>query len=480
MCIMWIYVFAYIAKILEEKMNNKIFSKKGMGLLLAAAVVIPTSLIATTSCGLDKPQDTKYVLAFDGPDRNKNDGGFNQAAYEGIRDYMKTDMSDKERKAEGSEPFIVKPATTNVAGFLQMYLNVKEGSYIICPGPSQVNAIGQGNEEVKNKKFIVLDGPVEGKDNIAAVNYKTEQASYVAGIATALYAATNKGFKNLDKTGDGKVTISGYGGYNIWQIRAYLTGFYAGVQDGIRAAKQLTAKYPHAKDVSFFREDMTNGNTAQSWNSGGAVGVLGRMANANVDVVMMVAGSQTEDIIQVPNFKGMIIPVDMDATVTHPSIKGRILFSALKNLGLSIRSMLKYVATGGGAGKVWGKNGYTTEGKVTIDNAGTPLEVTGLRGFGSTTQGTPANGLVGITDGTHNGYGQANKDIYAIYAGLASNPAVAKIYERFKPGVDLSVHGAQWDWTDAGVGTDVGDSLIPKDYKGYDLVKLGIVTGGAR
>lgn len=332
------------------KKLNKLF----LGAGAVAAVAAP--IAAVVSCG--SSNDSGIYLALDGHDHSAADMSFNQQAKEGIVDFA-------------GNPSIVKPAAPDGENeFKQMYATVPKGATMVAAGYAHVAPLMSASEEIDGKKIVLLDGEAV-KPNIASVVFKVEQAAYLAGYATAEYAATQAGFTALDVNNDGTVNLTTFGGMAFPTVTGYMGGFKAGIEAALTAIASDTATYPKAANVKFLKLTNKEAHFSGGFAAGGGQSIVTNLKAAKADVILPVAGPQTKDVI---DFGGNIkvIGVDSAQENQYSAYKSRFLFSILKDLRTATLNTLKKL-----------------NGDTTVDAS--------YLGLGHTTVGTLDNNLVGVS-----------------------------------------------------------------------------------
>lgn len=353
--------------------------KKVKAVFLVSTLTISVApIISSVSCaGIPA---TGIYLALDGPDHTERDKSFNEQVFDGINNYVKNNSDGDQKHA-----YIGKPRGAETRDFKQLYANIPKGSIIVAPGFVHQTPLQSSKEEIRDKKIIYLDGAVENQPNIASVVFEVQQAAYLGGYALALYAATTEGFNNLrhaNTAGDSqKVSLSAYAGTDIPPVTGFLTGFEFGINDAKNKISNLDnndpkkSEYSHIDDVFFQKLSLRSAHYSGGYASGQGTTITGVLKNAGVDVIMPVAGPQTQDTLN--TFNGKVVGVDTPQEQLYVSNKDRFLFSVLKKMDLTTEEMIKK-----------------------IKGEASPEVADKYNGLGETTQGTIENGLVGISDAT--------------------------------------------------------------------------------
>ena len=168
--------------------------KKILIALLATATVFFTLVL--TIGNVTKNQNDEFKIAMVTDFSDVNDASFNQACYEGGKEWC----SSNHIKFN-----YYKPASLSLAERVKsLRLAIDRGyDVILCPGFALGDAIAEVAPKHPNVKFIGLDiteldfpSGFTLTDNITIYNYHEEIAGYLAG-----YAAVKEGFRNLGYLG---------------------------------------------------------------------------------------------------------------------------------------------------------------------------------------------------------------------------------------------------------------------------------------
>ncbi len=176
-------------------------------------------------------------------------------------------------------------------------------------------------------RFICLDTDVESQqDNVYAVQYRADQAGFMAG-----YAAVKMGYRALGFMG---------GMSEVADVVSYGQGFLRGANQAaaelvaaelLDAADDVTVAYAYTG--TFGPEDSVY-NLAAGWYGSG------------VEIIFCAGGNQGERVAEAANaLNGKMIGVDTDQRYTYGS--GNIVTSAMKNLGYTATDALSRILSGG-------------------------------------------------------------------------------------------------------------------------------------
>lgn len=183
-------------------------------------------VLLLASCGQKEAQTIEekdapkiaLILGFGGVD----DRSFNQAGWEGLKDWGK-EKGLKEKKdflyIETNEP---QDNSTNVNQAVENGFNT-----IISLSYLQADAIKEAAEANPNLDFALVDGEIENQKNVVSATFKDQESAYLAGIAAAYTTETNR--------------VGFIGGMEGPVIQRFETGFEKGVKDGAKALQKEIA-----------------------------------------------------------------------------------------------------------------------------------------------------------------------------------------------------------------------------------------------
>ena len=188
--------------------------KKMLIALLVTASVFLTLVFTIGLTGRSKGDEFKVAMITDFSD--VNDGSFNQACYEGAKEWS--------RRHDNVVFNYYKPASISPAERIKsMRLAIDRGyKVILCPGFALGEPISVVAPEHPDVQFIGLDiSSVALYDNVTIYNYHEEIAGYLAG-----YAVVKEGYNKLGFLG----------GQEYESIDRYLYGY---IQGADKAAQEL-------------------------------------------------------------------------------------------------------------------------------------------------------------------------------------------------------------------------------------------------
>ncbi len=295
--------------------------------------VIATSLaLLVTGCSGKKQNSTgsskKNSIALITDSNGINDQSFNQAAWEGFKAYGKEHSL---KQGSGYQYFQSNSASDYTPNFNQAAKSGYQTIYGI--GYLLKDSVSAAAKKNPKKNFVIVDDVITGQKNVASVTFKSNEASYLGGVAAAYSTKTNKvGF-----IGGAKSTI----------IEAFENGFKQGVED---AAKQMNKKITVS---SQYVGNFTSTDKAKS--------MAQSMYADKCDVIFQAAGSAGNGVFQEAKAhnqtrsadeKVWVVGVDVDQEKmgeykTKDGKKANFtLTSVLKGLGVVTKSLADDAAKG--------------------------------------------------------------------------------------------------------------------------------------
>jgi len=231
----------------------------------------------------------------------KFDKSFNEAAYNGAEQWKKETggtYHDLEIQAEAQREQAVRKFAQ--AGY----------SPIVVTGFSFADTLTKVAPDFPNIHFVQIDSVVNAP-NVQSVVYKSNDASYLAGVLAAKTSKTGK--------------VGFVGGMDIPLIHA----FFCGYKEGFMATN---------KDGQVF-ENYT-GTTASAWNDPVGAGELTKADfDKGADIVYAAAGASGLGVIQAAKDAGkMSIGVDSNQNYIAP---GSVLTSVLKRVDVTVYNAFK-------------------------------------------------------------------------------------------------------------------------------------------
>jgi basic membrane protein A len=282
----------------------------------------------------------------------KFDKSFNEAAYNGAEQWKKETggtYHDLEIQAEAQRVQAVRKFAQ--AGY----------SPIVVTGFSFADTLNKVAPDFPNIHFVQIDSVVD-QPNVQSVVYKSNDASYLAGVLAAKTSKTGK--------------VGFVGGMDIPLIHA----FFCGYKEGFMATNQ---------DGQVF-ENYT-GTTAAAWNDPTTAGELAKADfDKGADIVYAAAGASGLGVIQAAKDAGkMSIGVDSNQNYIAP---GSVLTSVLKRVDVTVYNAFK-------AGDAGFKPGVVSLG-VAEDGVGLAMDDNNKPLITADAQAAVDAASKGIADGT--------------------------------------------------------------------------------
>jgi basic membrane protein A and related proteins len=231
----------------------------------------------------------------------KFDKSFNEAAFDGATKWAKDTggtFHDIELQAEAQREEAVRKFAE--AGY----------SPIVVTGFSFADTLNKVAPDFPNIHFVQIDSVVN-QPNVESVIYKSNEASYLAGVLAAKTSKTGK--------------VGFVGGMDIPLIH----DFFCGYKEGFLAA-----------DPSGTVFENYTGTTADAWNNPVQAGELAKADfDRGADIVYAAAGASGLGVIQAAKDAGKLsIGVDSDQNYIAP---GSVLTSVLKRVDVTVYNAFK-------------------------------------------------------------------------------------------------------------------------------------------
>ena len=238
--------------------------------------------------------DAKPAVVYDKGGRN--DGSFNQAAYNGAEKF-KSETGIEYREFEVTDDAQREQAMRRFA---------RDGNNpIVVIGFSQAAALEKVAKEFPDINFAIVDMVVE-LPNVRSIVFKEHEGSFLVGVMAAKASKTGK--------------VGFVGGMDIPLIRKFACGYVGGVKSVNADAEVI--------------QNMT-GTTGAAWNDPTKGGELARaQMDQGADVVYHAAGGTGFGVLQAVADAGKLgIGVDSNQNHLHP---GNILTSMLKRVDVAV------------------------------------------------------------------------------------------------------------------------------------------------
>ncbi len=244
-----------------------------------------------------------------------DDKSFNASGWKGIEDAI------KELGIEGS--YLESQQQTDYATNITQYVN-QGTNLIITVGYMLADDTANFAKANPDINFAIVDFAYDPPiDNVRALTFATDQASFLAGYAAAAATKTGK--------------VACFGGINIPSVSIFMVGYEAGV-------KYYNAQHGTDVQVLGWSTAANNGvfvGNFESTDDGRRTGE--EFLAEGADVIMAVAGpvgQGTAEAVQVAG-NAWFIGVDQDWTLTAPKYTDVILTSVLKNIDVAVFDTIK-------------------------------------------------------------------------------------------------------------------------------------------
>ena len=265
-----------------------------------------------------------------------DDKGFNQNAYDGVKQ-AETDLGVTGSLLESKSDADYAP---NLNAFIQ-----KKCSVIITVGFLLGGATAEAAKANPDQQFAIVDADAnddngtpddssddKNLDNVRALNFASQEPSYLAGYLAA----------GMSKTGK----VATYGGIKIPPVTVFMSGFKQGVE-----------KYNevHGTTVELLGWDGTEGSFAGNFeNLDDGKKLTQGFVDEGADIVFPVAGPVglgTSAYAKENAGKIRVIGVDVDQTLTNPNEKEVYLTSVIKKIDAAVLDTITNVVKDGKVGE---------------------------------------------------------------------------------------------------------------------------------
>jgi basic membrane protein A len=258
---------------------------------VAAVAVVGVGVYAANS-GNSKGGDN-FTAAIVSDTNGVNDKGFNQSAWEGLK---KWGTSEGLSKGTGGydyfQPKTVADYDTQLTQAATAKFNV-----VAAIGNTFKDSVQTVSKKYPDTKFVLVD-EVAGKDykNVASVMFRSEQSSYLVGVAAAEKAKAM-----------GDTSVGFIGGMENNVINSFAAGYVAGVKS---VDANLTVDVQFAGSFS----DVAKGQTMANAMMAKGEHVIFQAAGAVGSGVFTAAKKQDATLAADSKDKVWVIGVDMDQT----------------------------------------------------------------------------------------------------------------------------------------------------------------------
>ncbi|MCL6517520.1 BMP family ABC transporter substrate-binding protein [Alicyclobacillus sp.] len=285
---------------------------------VAAAAILLLGLVAGCGRAVNQAQNATGNAAGAAPKVNfkvglvtdsggLNDHGFNHLSDVGLK------KAEAELGVQGSvvESKSESDYVPNLQRFAQQGYNL-----VIAVGFLMDEAVKQVAPQYPNTKFLIIDDPITGINNVTSAMFKTEQCGYLVGAMAGLME------KRTGIPGMNAQNVLGVvGGQKIPPVDSYIAGFIQGVKKTDPDGKVIV------KYVNSFTDQAGGSQVAQTEIAGGA------------DIVFQVAGGSGIGVINAAKSAGVYaIGVDADQNYVAPNT---VIVSALKGVDTATYDVIR-------------------------------------------------------------------------------------------------------------------------------------------
>lgn len=290
--------------------------KKKAVAVLAATLMVGTFLVG---CGNNSTSSkgTKHSAALVTDGGGIDDKSFNQSAWEGLKSWGK---SEGLKKGINGYNYTQSDDDSDFLPNINKLIKAKYAT-IFGIGYKLDNAISSAAKDNPKTNFAIIDSVVKGRKNVASVTFKTEQSSFLAGVAAA----------ETTKTGH----VGFVGGIQSDVIKTFEAGFKQGVK----------AVNPKIKVDVKYAGSFTKADVGQS--------LATAMFNNNEDVIFHAAGGTGAGVFTAAKNaakngkKVWVVGVDQDQKADGAYKGGNVtLASAVKKVGTAVKDLSKQAAKG--------------------------------------------------------------------------------------------------------------------------------------
>lgn len=260
---------------------------------------------------------SKYSIALVTDGGPVDDKSFNQSAWEGMQAWGK---SNGLSKGVNGYNYAQSSSDADFSPNINKLIRAKY-STIFGIGYKLNNAITTAAKENPKVKFAVIDSVVKKQKNVVSVLFKTEQSSFLAGVAAAKTTKTNK--------------VGFVGGIDGVVIKTFEKGFVQGVK-AVNPKIQVDIKYAGS---------FTKADVGQS--------LANAMYNNGADVIFHASGATGAGVftaaknISRNGKKVWVIGVDQDQKADGKYAKGNVtLASAVKEVGNAVQDIAEKTKKG--------------------------------------------------------------------------------------------------------------------------------------
>ena len=279
--------------------------KKSITLLLVLTLILGIFVKLGTPDEEEEQQDTLTVAvvaasAF-------GDMAFNDSAKEGA-EQLKEDLGIRTEYYE-----------CNLVGIKQTLMNAAETADVVVAVGWQCYEISEVAVEFPDVKFVLMDNPAEGIQdipNLISITYAQNEGSFLAGYLAA----------SMSKTG----VIGAVGAEDTATAKDYLAGYRQGAR---YANPDIKIEKVYAAD---FAAETAGSDCVQ------------KLATKGADIIYNIAETTAGSVFEAAQEKGLyVIGTDADQKLAYPEYDNTILCSVKKEIGQSVYDLVLTYAEDG-------------------------------------------------------------------------------------------------------------------------------------
>ena len=284
--------------------------KKRIAAFLAATVMLSTVLVGCGNKKQTADKGTKYTAALVTDGGGIDDKSFNESAWKGLKAWGK-----EHNLTKGVNGYNYAQSNSD-ADFTPNVNKLIKAKYqtIFAIGYKLENTVSTAAKQNPNVNFAIIDSVVSGRKNVASVNFKSEQSSFLAGVAAAMTTKTNK--------------LGFVGGIKSDVVQTFEKGFIQGAK-AVNPDIEVDVKYVG----SFTKADVGQSLATAMYNNG-------------ADIIFHAAGGSgagvftaAKDTAKNGN-KVWVIGVDQDQKADGKYDGGNVtLASAVKEVGTAVKDL---------------------------------------------------------------------------------------------------------------------------------------------
>lgn len=286
------------------------FTRKATLTLIATFLIGGTALVGCGKQSAKSDKGTTHTAALVTAGGGVDDKSFNESAWNGLKAWGKENNLEK-----GVNGFNYAESASD-ADFVPNFNKLIKAKYQTIFG-NGFNIKGALEKvAVKNPKtnFAIIDEVIPNKKNITSITFKTEQSSYLAGVAAAKTTKTNK--------------VGFVGGMESNVIKSFETGFIQGVH-AVNPKIKVDVKYAG----SFAKADLGQSIATAMYNNG--ADIIFHAAGGTGNGVFTAAKDLAKDGKHV-----WVIGVDQDQLADGKYKGGNVtLVSAVKEVGNAVQDV---------------------------------------------------------------------------------------------------------------------------------------------